>query len=149
MRFKTILIIILSTLFTSQIIYADEFKLTPLDETENRFGSSVSISGNTAIVGASHDDDKGIDAGAAYIFVYNGTSWQQQAKLTAEDGQAGDNFGCSVSIYDNDIIVGAMNNGAGAAYIFSFNNDEWLQKNILNQNNADNLEPLCQFLITE
>lgn len=44
------------------------------------------------------DDDKGIDSGSAYIFERNADGWVQRAKLTADDGEAGDGFGRSVSI---------------------------------------------------
>ena len=47
------------------------------------FGNSVSINGDYAIVGAKGDG--GDSEGAAYIFIRSGTSWSQQAKITASD----------------------------------------------------------------
>ena len=69
-------------------------------EASDLFGSSVSISsdGNTAIVGAEMEDTGGSNAGAAYIFTWNGTNWTEQQKIQAGDAEADDRFGYSVSI---------------------------------------------------
>ncbi len=88
---------------------------------DDRFGYSVSISGDTVVVGASEDDSS---TGSAYVFERNQTgadNWRQVAKLTASDGAAGDRFGISVSISGDTVVVGARlddgngtNAGAGA-----------------------------------
>jgi len=65
---------------------------------EDYFGISVSISGDYAVIGSYRDDDNGNNSGSAYIFYKSGTTWTQQAKLTAYDGSAEDYFGISVSI---------------------------------------------------
>jgi hypothetical protein len=88
------------------------------------FGSSVSISGDYAIVGAYGDDDGGIDSGAAYIYLREGAAWIQLAKLKANDAAAYDYFGWSVSIDSDYAIAGAYGNddageSSGAAYIFN------------------------------
>jgi hypothetical protein len=81
-------------------------KLLAADSNENDlFGISVSVSGDYAIVGAYSDDDNGTSSGSAYIFYYNGTSWNQQAKLTAADGNENDLFGISVSISGDYAIL--------------------------------------------
>jgi len=106
--------------------WIQQAKLTAQDLSHARFGNSVSISGDHVIIGAYGDDDNGENAGAAYIFKFKGedASWIQKAKLTASDGAAGDNFGCSVSISGGYAIVGAYQddvNGlgnSGSAYIF-------------------------------
>ncbi len=88
------------------------------------FGSAVSISGDTAIVGGYQDDDSGSSSGSAYIFKSDGTgNWKQVAKLVANDGAASDYFGFAVSISGDTAIVGAYlddDNGvdSGSAYIF-------------------------------
>jgi hypothetical protein len=87
------------------------------------FGGSVSISGDYAVVGATCDDDNGDESGSAYIFRRDVTSWTQQAKLIALDGETGDFFGNSVSISQDYAIVGSVyngdnGNGAGSAYVF-------------------------------
>ena len=58
-----------------------------------------------------------VECGSAYIFVRDGTSWSQQAKLTASDGAAEDRFGWSVAIYENHAFVGAYGDYSGSAYI--------------------------------
>ena len=108
-----------------------EYRLTPSDGNElDKFGCSVSISGNYAIVGACGDDDNSSSSGSAYIYEWTGTEWGQQAKLTASDGAASDYFGYSVSISGDYAIVGAYgddDNGysSGSAYIFQKPVDGW------------------------
>ena len=113
----------------------------------DQFGTSVSISsdGNTAIVGASYADPNDIPAaGAAYIFTRSGSIWSQQAKLTASDAAAYDNFGNSVSISSdgNTVLVGALSadpNGksdAGEAYIFTRSDATWTEEAMLTANDG-------------
>ncbi len=71
------------------------------------FGLSVSIDGDTAVIGAFFDDDAGVNSGSAYIFREIGGNWQQIAKLTAADASAGDGFGTTVSIDGDTAIVRA------------------------------------------
>ena len=79
------------------------------------FGHSVAISGSTVVVGAWGDDTvKGTNSGSAYLFDRSG---KQLAKLTASDGNSGDNFGMSVAIANSTVVVGA-NGYAGSAYLF-------------------------------
>ena len=88
------------------------------------FGFRVAIEGDTAIVGApGHDTAPGPigGQGAAYVFVRSGSTWVEQAKLTASDGEPLDQFGISVAIDGDTAVVGAyMPAGAktGAAYVF-------------------------------
>jgi FG-GAP repeat/PKD domain len=92
------------------------------------FGISVSVDGDTALIGSFLDDDNGADSGSAYIFIFNGTTWTQQAKLRASDGSAGDWFGYSVSLDGNTALVGA---GFTSAYVFIREGDIWSQQAIL------------------
>ncbi|MCH7869607.1 MAG: FG-GAP repeat protein, partial [Myxococcales bacterium] len=55
---------------------------------DDRFGAAVSISGDTALIGAYLDDDNGSDSGSAYVFRFDGTTWVEEAKLTPSDGAA-------------------------------------------------------------
>jgi len=110
------------------------FKLTASDGSlDDRFGASVSISGDRAIVGADGDDESGDNSGSAYVFVRSGTSWTQEAKLVAGDGSAGDLFGISVSLSSDTALVGAVfsdDNGdnSGSAYVFVRNGTTWTQQ---------------------
>ena len=99
--------------------------------TDDEFGRSVGISDNYAIVGASLEDLDDMmtadNAGAAYVFKNNAGTWSEIKKLVATNRTADDEFGFSVSISGNDVIIGnPFNNGTatdeGTAYIF--NKDE-------------------------
>ena len=88
------------------------------------FGNSVAVSGDTVIVGAYYDDDKGSASGSAYAFEkpeggWSGTLWES-AKLLATDGYAGDRFGWSVAISGDTAVVGAWGDAywSGSAYLF-------------------------------
>jgi len=98
--------------------WAQEDKLTASDGTSNdNFGYSVSIDGDYSIIGAKGDD---ISRGSAYVFKRDGTSWEQEDKLTASDGTSNDNFGYSVSIDGDYSIIGAEGDDSskGSAYVF-------------------------------
>ena len=98
--------------------WGQELKLFASDRSEgDRFGFSVSISGEVAIVGAPGHNQ-------AYVFHYNGSSWVQKLKLFASDRSEGDGFGTSVSISGDVALVGAPwddDNGdaSGSAYVFT------------------------------
>ena len=90
------------------------------------FGYSVTISDNRAVVGAINEDTGRSDAGAAYIFERDAAgNWSEAAKIQASDKEFGENFGESVSISGNFILVGAPKdrNGFlienGAVYVFA------------------------------
>ena len=114
-------------------------KLTVSDgAVRDRFGVSVSVWGDYAIVGAYTDDPCGTDSGSAYIFAPNevDSNWSQQAKLTASDGAGGDRFGASVSVWGDYAIVGAHKDDpcgidSGSAYIFKRDGESWIQQTML------------------
>ncbi|HKC87766.1 MAG TPA: hypothetical protein VKG02_17405, partial [Blastocatellia bacterium] len=98
--------------------WSQQQKLTASDGApEDQFGFSVTISGDTVVVGATGDDSF---RGAAYVFARIGTTWSEQQKLTASDGASGDRFGASVAIIFNTVVVGApgANSNRGSAYVF-------------------------------
>lgn len=102
----------------------------------DRFGWSVAISGDVIVVGAHLDDDNGDGSGAVHVFVRNATAWLQQTKLLAPNGSAGDEFGYSVDIHGNTVIVGAYlddDNPAqsGSAHVFVRNGTEWTHRTAL------------------
>jgi len=73
--------------------------LTASDAKEgDYFGCSASISGDLAVIGAFGNDDAGSEAGAAYVYRFDGTTWIEVTKLTASDPGDGDGFGSSVTI---------------------------------------------------
>lgn len=84
------------------------------------FGYSVSVSGNTAVIGAYLDDDAGVDAGCAYVFEKVAGIWTEKAKLTASDAVNNHWLGFSASIANDVIVVGCYrdNGDTGAAYVY-------------------------------
>jgi hypothetical protein len=131
----------------NQMAYQAHFKGSNT-EGNDYFGSSVAISGDTAVVGAygeasravgvngDQTDNSAVYAGAAYVFVRNGTNWSQQAYLKASNTRAGDRFGSSVAISSNTIVIGAFGHdnafNSGSAYVFVRNGTNWTQQAYLN-----------------
>ena len=129
------------------------------------FGESVSISGDTIVVGARKEDSNatGVDgdqsdnsegnSGAAYVFVLSGTGWVQQAYLKASNPELLDDFGGSVSISGDIIVIGAVDEdssatgvdgdqtdnsaaSSGAVYVFGRSGSTWSQDAYLKASNA-------------
>jgi hypothetical protein len=124
------------------------------------FGYSVAISGDTLVVGAHREDTEGRkesnDSGAAYVFMRDGSGWQQKAYLKASNTGSKDHFARSVAISGNTLVVGAINedsnstgiNGSegnddsgslsGAAYVFTLEeeSDSWEQEAYLKASNT-------------
>ena len=81
----------------------------------DRFGNSVSLSGDTLAVGVAYDDvGANTDQGSVRVFVRSGTTWVAQATLTASDGAAYDSFGSSVSLSGDTLAVGVQYDDIGA-----------------------------------
>jgi FG-GAP repeat len=109
-------------------------KLTADDEAGfDYFGVSVSVSGDTVVVGSYGDDDDGADSGSAYVYTRSGLSWTQQAKLKSADAVMGDEFGRAVAIHGDTIVVGAAKDddggsASGSAYVFTRTGSTWSQQ---------------------
>jgi FG-GAP repeat len=99
--------------------WTQQQKLTASDAmpTNNFFGWSVVISGDTIVVGAS---------GAAYVFVRNGSSWSERQKLIPDDGGASF-FGFSVALDSDTIAVGNPALGFSSVYVFGRSGSDWSQ----------------------
>ncbi|MHC4460927.1 MAG: FG-GAP repeat protein [Planctomycetota bacterium] len=112
--------------------WVEQQRLEASDKSNlDSFGYSVSISGNYAIVGAYLGDKNGgpSDSGTAYIFHWDGLSWNEKIELSASDAEDEDHFGNSVSIDGNYAIIGAYFDddngyGSGSAYIFKRDGNE-------------------------
>jgi hypothetical protein len=109
------------------------------------FGGSVSVSGDTVVVGAHQEDSSttGVNStpnesasrsGAAYVFVRSGTMWTEQAYLKASNTGVDDLFGYSVSVSGDTVAVGAY--GEGAAYVFVRSGTTWMQQGYLKAGNT-------------
>jgi microcompartment protein CcmL/EutN len=111
--------------------WTEEAKLTASDAAAgDRFGNSVAVSGDTAVVGAFLDDDAGGTSGSAYVFTRSGTTWTEQQKLTASDAAANDEFGISVAVTGDTTVIGATGdaNESGAAYVFTRSGTTWTEQ---------------------
>ena len=134
----------------------------------DRFGYAVAVCGDTLVVGAPFEDSAGtgvdgdqdnsaMSAGAAYVFVRDGESWSQQAYLKASNTDEGDEFGLSVAISGDTVVVGAHNEDSasagvdgeqhdnsdtnpGAAYVFVRNGKAWSQQAYLKASNTDSFD---------
>ena len=117
--------------------WTQQAKLTAADADplSDSFGSSVAFSGDFALIGAHLDIDRGSSAGAAYVFMRQGGTWTQQAKLTASDGDGLEQFGSSVALSGDLALIGAHikdddqgREGVGAAYIFVRQSNIWTEQ---------------------
>ncbi len=111
--------------------WSQEAKLTAFDgDASDAFGRSVSIHGDVAVVGSPGDDDGGFGSGSAYVFRFDGTFWNLDAKLTAADAAAGDGLGTSVFCDGGVVLSGAPgdNGAAGSMYVFRFDGTTWAQE---------------------
>ena len=144
---------------------------------DDQFGRSVDISGDTIVVGSRFEDsnqttitngntasadNSAINSGAVYVFQRTGNTWSQQAYIKASNAEAGDQFGVSVSISADTIVIGSLfedsnqttiTNGnsastdnsatnSGAAYVYKRTGTNWEQQAYLKASNAD---PIDQF----
>lgn len=111
--------------------WIEQDKLTASDAEEmDLFGYSVSIDGDYALIGALMDDDY---IGSAYVFKRDGSTWIEEDKLVASNGENGDIFGCSVSLDGDYALIGAAegNYYRGYAFVFKRDGSSWVQEFIL------------------
>jgi hypothetical protein len=126
----------------SGVKWTQQAKLTAVDGAAgNRFGYSVALLGDTALVGSTSDnldwslENETMSPGAAYVFVRAAGGWSQQAKLVS-GAHRGDDFGCSVALWGDTALVGARQAGAhndaiayqGAAYVFTRSGATWVRQ---------------------
>ncbi len=120
-------------------VWNEQQKLTASDAAAgDNFGYSVSLSADTAIIGAIYDDDGGSDSGAAYVFVRLGEVWSEQQKLTASDAAMWDWFGTSVAVSGDTIVIGSFsdnNGGGGSVYVFVRSAGAWSEQQRLSTSN--------------
>ncbi len=99
---------------------------------DRKFGTSVSISGNYAVVGEPEYQLGSSIQGAAIVYHYNGSSWVFMQRLLDPTGAIADDFGQSVCISGNRIIVGAPSDDVsgifnqGSASIFQLSGNSWV-----------------------
>ncbi|OZC02403.1 Ig-like domain-containing protein [Rubricoccus marinus] len=116
-------------------------------EVDDQFGSSVSLSGDRALVGA--PGERGASNGtsgsvAAYVFELSGGAWAETAVLRANDAEVGDIFRVAVSLSGDRALVSAYlldfpenyENASGAAYVFELSGGAWAETAVLRANDA-------------
>lgn len=112
-------------------------RLSPADLSAHEFfGSSISFGEQFGVIGAYLNDDKGRNAGSAYIYARNGDYWVLHSKIYASDAQADNYFGHSVYLQDDYILIGAAGDdgnevGAGSVYVFHYDGKDWIEQSRL------------------
>lgn len=111
--------------------WSQQQKLIAQDRnTADRFGASVAISGESALIGSPLGNvGPNTDQGAAYVFVRNGTTWSQQQKLIASAGIPNGYFGASLDIDGETAVIGFAEEDS--AYVFVRNSSVWSEEQIL------------------
>jgi FG-GAP repeat len=103
-------------------------------EADDGFGSAVAVSGGTIVVGAPIQDFVGVNSGCAYVFFQDGANWIRQAKLIGRETAPLDLFGTTVSIHQDEILIGAPSHSteqgwaAGAAFVFKRTGNTWIEE---------------------
>lgn len=111
---------------------------TPAPAAGDSFGFRVALEGDTAVVGSLLEDGAGEDAGAAYVFEFDGELWSQVATLRGSDALPGDLFSIGLDIQGDRIAVGACQFfgflatgvGRGKGYIFERQDGNWVEQHI-------------------
>jgi len=90
----------------------------------DHFGTSVALNGNTIVVGADGDDDKGYDSGSAYVYIRSGTSWSKRQKIVPSDGVKDARLGYKTAIDGDAIVLAAVEDddkgkGSGSVYVYA------------------------------
>lgn len=123
-------------------VWAQSVKLgSPDAAPSDYFGSAVALVGDLLVVGAQYDDERGSNAGAAYVLERVAGAWTHQIKLMASDGAANDNFGRAVATDGTTILIGAPSRDvpptdAGAVYVFRKSGGVWTQAQRLTASDA-------------
>ncbi|MFK7847653.1 MAG: T9SS type A sorting domain-containing protein [Rhodothermales bacterium] len=113
------------------LVWFEESKLIASDAASNdQFGFSISIHNEVAAIGAYTKDEVNEDAGAVYVFRYNGTSWQEEEKLFDSSGNKDDRYGYSLAIESDMLFVGSNLNddgatNAGSVFAYQYNGTNW------------------------
>lgn len=105
---------------------------------DDSFGNAIAVDGNTAVIAGGSEyltADADTQSGAVYVYVYENSQWQLQQKLVAPEGELSTEFGYSVALYGDTLVVGAKagredpsNNAdpyTGSAHVFTRSNGLW------------------------
>ncbi|HAI57744.1 MAG TPA: hypothetical protein DCM04_07360 [Saprospirales bacterium] len=124
--------------------WTQQQKLTAsVSQVVARYGTAVSIDGDTALVGTPFEDISGVsDAGAVYVYTRSGTTWTEQQRIPHPTPGANDHFGKSIDVDVNNLIIGAENidspsSNSGKAYIYKRGGTTWNLYSTLQGSNTD------------
>ena len=139
MKHSRIAIVAALALLSSQALahHPSAGKIVPEDlAAGDHFGYAVDIDAGTAVASAPNHDELAADAGAVYVYDRSGVFWNEQAKLFASNGAAGDYFGYAVALDGDTLVVGApfanpAASESGTAYIFVRSGSVWTEQAIL------------------
>jgi len=113
-----------------ETIYEDAKLLASDGSHDDYLGWAVAVSGDVAVIGASHDEPFDLKSGSVYVYRFDGANWNEEQKLIASNGDVGSIFGTSVGIDGDVIVVGASGKDScydksGAAYVFEYDGFTW------------------------
>ncbi|GAB5497560.1 MAG: hypothetical protein Phyf2KO_26400 [Phycisphaerales bacterium] len=118
--------------------------LASMPQAEDRFGGSGSlqIEGDRLIVGARYDLENGLETGAAYVFEFDGSQWNETQRLVASDADEGDRFGGWNALSGDTLISGSTGDSdfgesSGSAYVFQYDGSQWIQIQKLNASDEE------------
>lgn len=97
----------------------------------DQFGTSVSIFGDKIAVGSPNNSEAAFNGGAVYIYKFDNGTWVEEEKILAGDANDSDNFGFSVSLDNDRVLIGCPNNNGGSpniggAYVYDFDGNNWI-----------------------
>ncbi|MCX7554698.1 hypothetical protein OS175_12480 [Marinicella sp. S1101] len=98
-------------------------------QDDDFFAGAISLDGDRLAVGAYGMDETEVNAGAVYVYVYDGMNWILEQKFSPNIQVQDEYFGISIKLQGDRILIGATSlNSTGAAYVFELENDSWTEQ---------------------
>ncbi len=129
------LLLVVSEAYSSASTLEFQRIAAPAGQFQGGFGSGLAISGNTAAIGnPGGSSGGGSDLGSVFVYIKSPDGWVLQDRVFASDGIVGANFGSSIALEGDTLVVGAVGMPGpfhprqGAAYVFTRTNGVWTQQ---------------------
>lgn len=113
----------------------EAFLIAPDGARGDQFGMALALDGNSLAIGAPTHNGSGLNAGAVYLFRYDGSAWNFEQKVVSTDIEPFDEFGFALDMHEQSLIVGVpldddAGSHSGSAYVFRFNttSGQWEQR---------------------